>query len=357
MINMTPKIKTRDQRGLVSFMITLIMMMVISLIVIGFTQVANRNRRESLDRQLSTQAFYAAESGVNDVIGVMKADIAAGHAPQSQNSCTSGYYSTHLNRQLSSSPDVAYTCVLAKPVVPDLQTAVTTDKSTVLHIQPVDASGGAVTSAGDFNLTFTWSVATAISPTCGSSLGVFTTNALYNCGFGLLRLDMMQVMPASPTSAPGLNTNTATFFIQPVSSGASAFGFSSFQAGAKANIVSANCSVGLKSCKATLRLSSSAKAPLDYYARLTMLYRDTPLVVIDGQDVATGADAYFANQQAMIDVTGRADDVLKRVQVRADLDARDTTNLPLGSIQSQGPVCKRFIDYPGVNKYSNVGCP
>lgn len=45
------------------FMITIVMMVVISLIVVGFTQVANRNRRQSLDRQLSTQAFYVAESG------------------------------------------------------------------------------------------------------------------------------------------------------------------------------------------------------------------------------------------------------------------------------------------------------
>ena len=41
-------------------------MIVMSLIVLGFAQISRRNQRESLDRQLSTQAFYAAESGVND---------------------------------------------------------------------------------------------------------------------------------------------------------------------------------------------------------------------------------------------------------------------------------------------------
>ena len=62
----------KDDKGLVSFMITIIMMLVITLIVIGFTQVSNRNRRESLDRQLSTQAFYAAESGVNEALKVLR---------------------------------------------------------------------------------------------------------------------------------------------------------------------------------------------------------------------------------------------------------------------------------------------
>jgi len=56
----------RNQSGMVSIMVTMILMIVMSLIVVGFAQVSRRNQRVALDRQLSTQAFYAAESGVND---------------------------------------------------------------------------------------------------------------------------------------------------------------------------------------------------------------------------------------------------------------------------------------------------
>jgi Tfp pilus assembly protein PilX len=53
------------EQGLVSIVVTMIFLIVLSLIVVGFAQVARREQRESLDRQLSSQAFYAAESGIN----------------------------------------------------------------------------------------------------------------------------------------------------------------------------------------------------------------------------------------------------------------------------------------------------
>ena len=43
-------------------------MLVITLIVLGFAEVASSDQRTSLDSQLGTQAYYAAESGINAVI-------------------------------------------------------------------------------------------------------------------------------------------------------------------------------------------------------------------------------------------------------------------------------------------------
>ncbi|HET6924792.1 MAG TPA: pilus assembly PilX N-terminal domain-containing protein, partial [Candidatus Saccharimonadales bacterium] len=63
-----------DERGMVSIMVTLVMIIVITLIVIGFAQVVRRNQRETLDRQLSTQAYYAAETGINDAYKAMFID-------------------------------------------------------------------------------------------------------------------------------------------------------------------------------------------------------------------------------------------------------------------------------------------
>src|SRR3954464_6641054 len=65
-VNMRAKnAKLNSEAGMASFLIVMILMLVITLIVIGFAQVTRRNSREALDRQLSSQAFYAAESGVN----------------------------------------------------------------------------------------------------------------------------------------------------------------------------------------------------------------------------------------------------------------------------------------------------
>ena len=54
-----------NEEGIVSIVVTLIIMIVLTLIVTGFAQLARREQREALDRQLSAQASYAAESGIN----------------------------------------------------------------------------------------------------------------------------------------------------------------------------------------------------------------------------------------------------------------------------------------------------
>jgi len=46
----TTSVDQSKQRGMVAIMITMILMIVISLIVLGFAQISRRNQRQSLDR-------------------------------------------------------------------------------------------------------------------------------------------------------------------------------------------------------------------------------------------------------------------------------------------------------------------
>lgn len=55
------------QQGFVSIIVAATVMILLSLITIGFTRVMQREQREALDRQLTRQATYAAESGINTV--------------------------------------------------------------------------------------------------------------------------------------------------------------------------------------------------------------------------------------------------------------------------------------------------
>jgi hypothetical protein len=57
---------TRDESGVAAIFVVITLMTVLGLISIAFSQLMNREVRQSLDRQLSLQAFYAAESGIND---------------------------------------------------------------------------------------------------------------------------------------------------------------------------------------------------------------------------------------------------------------------------------------------------
>src|SRR5258708_5693843 len=71
-------INKSGQQGIVSIIVTIILMLVLTLIVLSFAKVSRREERNALDRQLSTQAFYAAESGINDSTVVIKSWIASG---------------------------------------------------------------------------------------------------------------------------------------------------------------------------------------------------------------------------------------------------------------------------------------
>lgn len=333
----------RNEAGMVSFMITMIMLIVISLVVIGFTQVANRNRREVLDRQLSSQAFYAAESGVNDAITQIRADVALGNSPQRQTSCSGGNYNATT---LNPDPLVAYTCVLVNPVAPDITASASTQASFVVPIVPSDQNGNNQNPA---NLTFTWSVANGASTNRADCQlgGVFASNTdpTNLCGYALLRVDLLQYSPAAPFWSPtGMNANTATFYMQPVSSNSANYNFTNFS-GPKANIVRANCNNATGTCTGTLSISGAARSQY-YYARITTLYHDTDNLVIDGQ-ATNGTSLWFSEAQAVVDVTGKAQDTLRRVQVRVPLQDFGDSGLPEGSVNSSASVCKHFVAYDG----------
>ncbi|QQS19146.1 pilus assembly PilX N-terminal domain-containing protein [Candidatus Saccharibacteria bacterium] len=242
-------------------MVTMILTLVITLVVMGFTQVANRNRREALDRQLSTQAFYAAESGVNSAIDIIKNRQTAGLAVQPQDDCNTGPYT--VNPVLSTSPRVEYTCVFVSTTVPDLVVDPSTTSAIVIPIDLTDKQGGALPPATSVDIEFEWTVAEGAStdPTdCPSYLSFPANNAANQCGYGLLRFDLMQ-MTAFNSAASAANI-TKTFFMQPViSTPGNRVGITNF-GDPKGHIVPASCTAATQSCKAVIRVSVNAMTPL-----------------------------------------------------------------------------------------------
>lgn len=324
-------------------MITLIMMLVISLIVIGFTQVTTRNRREALDKQLSSQAFYAAESGINKAAASIKASLISGVAITQKSTCPDdGTY----NRFSLSDDNVAVTCIMVNTRPGDIRVSAAQNSSTVMHVRSVDATG---TSQPLTELTFNWAAQegqTTDNSNCTATIGEFGKNA-GSCGFGLLRIDLLVDVddPLAVTDPDTLASKTSTFYFQPMKG--SALGeqtLTNSDKATKAFIVGAKCDTNTM-CSATLRLTESWSKS-EFYARLSTLYRDTPTVIIDGALSPSGS-AYFDGAQAVIDATGRAQDVLRRVQVRYPLESLTGDTTPAAAVQSGAEICKRFTVWPG----------
>lgn len=340
---MYQKTQKSDQRGVVSFMVTLIMMLVISLIVIGFTQVTMRSRREALDRQLSSQAFYAAESGFNTAIQKIKLAQVAGTPILEKAACADdGNYDGF---QLDGS-NVAVTCIMVNTRPENIRVFATQDSSNIVHIESVKSNG---TPSNLTVLTFGWAApegADTDLAKCGGSVGEFDTGDSNSCGFGMLRVDLMIPGGLGSLDPDALASKTGTFYFQPKAA-ATAKAIDTSDIG-KSYIVGAGCSTASKMCHASLTLNGLYQTK-ELYARLSTLYRDAPTVLIDGDNNGAAGSAFFSGAQAVIDVTGRAQDVLRRVQVRYSLNAGDET--PPWAVA--GRVCKRLIVVPAPYAVAN----
>lgn len=331
-----PKERT-DQQGLVSIMITMVMMVVISLIVFGFFRVSQRNQREALDRQLSTQAFYAAETGVNDVAALFYSPTPPVVDAGSDTNCKQFINKYSLQTQLST--NVAYTCVLVDNHPPQL------------HFSSGSVQSGTVTPLNvDDNLTslsFTWEgddSGSSDPATCGDSGNQLPPASSWNCAYAIVRVDLVQM---NAFGAAALVDNATTLFLLPNTTSDQNVTLNSFTDASKKSLIShAACDKNSRQCKVTVSFNGAASSK-NYYARLTYLYKNAKNIVISG--TTTSGTAHFSGAVAQIDVTGKAIDELRRIQVQIPLDREASNSLPLNAVQSTSSICKRFTILPGTS--------
>lgn len=322
-------------------MVTIIMMLVISMIVLGFAQISRREQRQSLDRQLSTQAFLAAESGVNDAQKAIADHIGTG-ASLEKASCDQfgqgpsaaynllSYDSTAKIYPVGSSSAVGYTCLLVSTQLNDIQQQVSSNgtSSTI----PIHPSGGGPLST----LHIHWDADTAQNPNPSAANCVvrgqpmtFPTGA-WPCDFGVLRVDLV---PTDTLQRDNLIRQQRTFFLYPTQGGN--------------NVPSADYRFDTGTVKPMQCTTSGCNVDITnidsggsntYAMRVSSIY-DDGAITLTASD-ASGHDLKLSDAQALIDSTGKAQDILRRIQVRVSL--LDTNTLPSGALESGSSICKRF---------------
>lgn len=319
-----------NEKGMVSIMVTMILMIVMSLIVLGFAQISRRNQRESLDRQLSTQAFYAAESGVNDARELITTAAQNNQAIPAKTSCTdtaSGFYSSLITgKNINAANNVSYSCVLVDPSPKSLEYS---DIGTTGTIIPLESTGPNFST-----IKVTWKSKTnSATPAANCPAGVnnvFTSAANWTCGYGVMRLDLVPVNGATLNNG-GLQDSTFTLFAVPRQSGTAVN--TAYAGGGR--VINAACSND--QCEVTITgLSTNV-----YYMKAISLYQNASLEV-SGTD-GTGSSISLTGAQIIIDATGKAQDVLRRIQVHLPINGYGSRNqLPDNAIESTDSLCKRF---------------
>lgn len=333
------------QAGLVSLLVTMLIMIVISLIVLGFAKNTRREQRQSLDRQLFSQANYAAETGINDIAKYIKAQQDLGITVTDFDNCGVGPAAKDFIRSVRPYPNntvgannIMYSCALINPKPPELiWQNISLTESLAFPFNPV---GGA-----NSEINISWQDAdTVASDYLGCHGGatipptdVFKPQASWGCQSGLLRIDI------TPTSGSltraGLIDTTKNFVLYPVAGAAA--GNINFTALDHGNIIPVQCSASAtpRHCKIKITNASANS----YHIRIRPIYKSASIFV-------TGdAGRELKDAQAIVDVTGKANDILKRLQVRLPINAleSDTNSTIDFALQSIDSICKKAAIIPG----------
>lgn len=369
------------ERGATALIIVLFSTLLLVVISVGFMRAMIAEQRRASDSELSQGAYDSALAGVEDgkraLTACLNGDAAVCATIDTQLCDTVSAVGlvqkrpngeVYLKNSSGTGLDFeqAYTCVKIARNTDDYTGKLALDSSKIVHLKAVS----------EFNkVELSWymqsnhaqgsSVVTLDNPT-GSPLSSLAdwdggTNTkppvmraqliqFTNLGFKLDELD-------SPNS-----TNTLYLYPHTVGLGAYDFASDSRARDGSYNISNVKCETSFSAndgyaCKATLLLPDPLGQPIDTrdaYLRLTTIYGDADYrIVLKMNDEIVP----FNGIQPMIDSTGRAADVFRRVSARVEQsDPNEALLYPRATVDVTNDFCKNFFITTETSDYDDL-CP
>lgn len=123
----------QDEQGFAAIIVAVILLLVLSLITVGFAAQMRKEQRAALDNQLSTQAYYAAESGINDAVQA----LGSGVITTAKQTCPPDPQLP--SNTVNAAENVSYSCLLIDPAPLSLEYgSIDISQSKVLQITGID---------------------------------------------------------------------------------------------------------------------------------------------------------------------------------------------------------------------------
>lgn len=354
----------RNQNGLAAIIVATIIMIILSLITLGFARLMRREQRQALDRSLSSQAFYAAESAVNDAVRRVQDDV----SPYLADKTTCNQDSATFTGVVDGSIGSSYTCLLIDQAPPSLeytQGSISTSSSKVIPIR--EETGKLINQMRiaweDPGLTTTTAgLSSTPTFTCPATVALPAFTAWNSRTPGMLRLD---IIPADALDRASLTSRTISMYLYPVSDGCNGatktvVNYSTQVGDAnKGQIIKVNCTPGSAPRDCELKLVFDGASPNRlYYMRVRSVYRSSDMTVriYDTADTSEAAvQSSIKGAQIQIDATGKVNDVLRRIQVRVPV--KKSYPIPEFVVQSTDSICKKIEVAPAPANIVNNSCP
>lgn len=360
--------KKLNEAGFASIVIAMTLILVLSLMTVGFATLMRKEQRSALDKHLSSQAYYAAESGVNAAANAIRSGYKYAKTDCSggiNNSAPQAARNYLADPNVGEDDSVSNTCLLIDPTPTNLEYRIepdaNTDQEKLTQITGLDGAGN---TAFIRKIVVSWeqSGPSTLSTkfAAGGSNYDFRPVTSWPYSTGVIRA-MLMPLNSSCLSRDCLLAHNYTTFLYPRATdgentwnlnttfptGGSSYNFASTSTQAAADalqdvngpILSGRCSESRSGdnlmCTATI---DGLPASQDYILGLRGLYQESKVKVFvyDG----SGNRLRIANAQAVVDSTGRAQDVLRRIQVRVPLT--NSYNLPANALEVVDGICKQL---------------
>lgn len=368
------------ESGIVSIMTVLFFMIFISLIIVGFMAIVADDSRQTTDNDLSQSALHAARSGVEEgkriVLYCAQNPTAPGCSSGALNDGKCDTFTTGIGQPAAAALGITadsttgnvrvgsmngyeqyFTCLIIRQNTEMVSGAVSADNDYVVKLQtqgPYETLRVSWTGTGSYSIPTTkttnwtkeadWKEAgVARPPVLRVQLVPYKTDDFVNP----TGLDDIERNSRSVFVVPCANTaacrSALITDINALDSRQSAPGVT--RPGA-APTAYATCSGGTTyTCTMDLTGLSVQTGPSQgrtYYARVSLIYGETAQVTFAALAQGSGSPVLFNGVQPKIDVTGRTNDVYRRLQAEVSYDTG--VQLPPGFVvDSRAPICKDMI--------------
>lgn len=351
----------KNEEGLVAIVVATIIMIILSLITMGFARLMQGEQKQALDRSLSTQAFYAAESAVNDVVRRIQDENPVTRYTSDKTDCRPD---ATFNGSVNSANAASYSCLLIDQAPDTLEytqgsIGITTSKVIPLH---------ADTNVQIGSIKVAWEQSAGVTPTFSNSCPTTEPVAFPAFGSwawttGMMRLDLI---PADTLDRDSLINNTLSLFLYPCTGAGSVTSIlysAHSPTNAKGRVVPVRCASGAvpRDCELTIELDAGAGAKNRlYYLRAKSIYRASDMTIRIYDTASPPNQLAIRGAQVQIDSTGKVNDVVRRVQVRVPVNKAYA--VPEFVIETTDSICKQIQVAPApANIVQGVGpastCP
>ena len=372
-----------DQNGFASLIIAVILLLVISLITVGFALQMRNEQRAALDNQLSTQAYYASESGINDAVkalndGLIVPKTSCGPetsanglaATPAQSTIVLGDLASKNVQTPSAGYNVNYTCLLIDPAPYSLDYgSVSTTHSQTVLMTGINRSDPTETTPQDIgSLRVSWQSDQPYSTTlpdfatspCGNN-ACFPPASSWTSQTGMLEVSVTHLPDSSPPATFNeqyLDNGSFTTFLYPFTSSSCASSPGVVCAGSvvytpanDGEIVGGNCNSSLNDPKhlyCNVDITGISFSTL--LVRIRPIYSNAQVQMLASSaaispSFSTSDQIRIKGAQSLVDSTGEAQDVLRRVQVR--VPSRNDYDYPESALEATNTICKQVDTYPG----------